>query len=68
MASLSEKGCEHFFSVCPFYQCLLRARCNAQGIFHQHQVDGILGIIKTGLKFAGCQRKGLYIGQDATAG
>lgn len=59
----------HLFSGCPFCPpCLLKAGCNAQGIFHQHQVDGILEMIKTGLRFAGCQGKRLYIGQDQIAG
>lgn len=57
----------HIFSCSSFYEGLFRAGCNARSIFHQHQVGGILEILKTGLGFAGYQREDRYIGQDQIA-
>lgn len=56
------------FSSCLYFHYLLSPGCNTEGISHQHQVDGVLEIIKTGLRLAGCQRKGLCVGQDQIAG
>lgn len=56
------------FPSCPFCHCLLSPGCNTQGNSHQHQVDGVLEMIKAGLRFAGCQRKGVCTRQDQIAG
>lgn len=51
----------HLFSVCSFCHHLLRAGCNAQGIFHRHQVMAYWKSSRPGLDLQDAEGKGFIL-------